>query len=309
MPLKSAMSARFRMIAASSTVLPPDQGSAVPSCARSRAISSSTATPGPSRPSASGASCRRTATTGVRFRPCVSSVAASRGGRASTRPGAWRATSTTCASPGMLHGRTVRTTIPRGELLARPPRLRPAGFTIVDHRDIPGRNVVAADPGRPAVPRRARDPPRRGAGAAPRPRGPRGARARARVRLDVRARRARSSTPSAPRHVFKEITIEKGDLARGFAEAAVVVEGEYRDGPPGARLHRAAGRRSRCPATAAITVYGSLQCPYYVHKALVTLLGLPRRAACASCRPRRAAASAARRSTRRSSPATRRCSP
>ena len=29
------------------------------------------------------------------------------------------------------------------------------------------------------------------------------------------------------------------------------------------------------PGDGGVTVYGSLQCPYYVHKALCTLLGLP----------------------------------
>ena len=36
--------------------------------------------------------------------------------------------------------------------------------------------------------------------------------------------------PEQSDRVFKEITIEKGDLARGFAAADLVVEGEYRTG-------------------------------------------------------------------------------
>ena len=46
--------------------------------------------------------------------------------------------------PGMLHGRTVRSTIARGRI--RSITLDPAfdwrGVTVVDHRDIPGENVV-----------------------------------------------------------------------------------------------------------------------------------------------------------------------
>src|SRR6266498_2166889 len=45
--------------------------------------------------------------------------------------------------PGMLHGATVRSTIPRGEILSIRHDLGRDGFTVVDFRDIPGRNVVA----------------------------------------------------------------------------------------------------------------------------------------------------------------------
>ena len=47
--------------------------------------------------------------------------------------------------PGMLHGRTVRSTVARGRI--RRVELEPAfdwrGVVIADHRDIPGDNVVA----------------------------------------------------------------------------------------------------------------------------------------------------------------------
>jgi len=43
--------------------------------------------------------------------------------------------------PGMLHGRTVRSTIPRGRVRSVRLDFDPAGFTVVDHRDVPGRNV------------------------------------------------------------------------------------------------------------------------------------------------------------------------
>ena len=45
--------------------------------------------------------------------------------------------------PGMLYGRTVRTTIPCGHLSGVRLDFDAAGFTLVDHRDIPGRNVIA----------------------------------------------------------------------------------------------------------------------------------------------------------------------
>src|SRR5215213_9307746 len=45
--------------------------------------------------------------------------------------------------PGMLHGRTIRSTIPRGRVRSVKLDFDTAGFTVVDYRDIPGRNIVA----------------------------------------------------------------------------------------------------------------------------------------------------------------------
>src|ERR1700704_1522361 len=45
--------------------------------------------------------------------------------------------------PDLLHARTIRSTIPAGEIAGISLDFDTSGFTIVDHRDIPGRNVVA----------------------------------------------------------------------------------------------------------------------------------------------------------------------
>src|SRR6059058_2871778 len=45
--------------------------------------------------------------------------------------------------PGMLHARTIRSTIPAGEIAAIRLNFDTTGFTIVDYRDVPGRNIVA----------------------------------------------------------------------------------------------------------------------------------------------------------------------
>ena len=45
--------------------------------------------------------------------------------------------------PGLLHARTIRSTIPRGEISGIHFDFLLDGFTVVDVRDIPGRNVVA----------------------------------------------------------------------------------------------------------------------------------------------------------------------
>src|SRR5687767_12384607 len=46
------------------------------------------------------------------------------------------------AFPGMIHGRTIRTTIPAGRIRDIKFQLAP-GFTVCDHRDIPGKNIVS----------------------------------------------------------------------------------------------------------------------------------------------------------------------
>src|ERR1700704_327274 len=45
--------------------------------------------------------------------------------------------------PHLLPARTIRSTIPCGTIAGIRCAFDTAGFTIVDHRDIPGRNVVA----------------------------------------------------------------------------------------------------------------------------------------------------------------------
>src|SRR3954462_1063610 len=45
--------------------------------------------------------------------------------------------------PNLLHGRTIRSTIPSGDILDVRMNFDPNGFTVVDHRDVPGRNIVA----------------------------------------------------------------------------------------------------------------------------------------------------------------------
>ena len=44
--------------------------------------------------------------------------------------------------PGMLHGRTIRSTIPRGRIRSIRFDFDTTGFTIVDYRDVPGKNAV-----------------------------------------------------------------------------------------------------------------------------------------------------------------------
>ena len=174
--------------------------------------------------------------------------------------------------PGMLYGATIRSTIARGEILSVRHGFDPAGFTLVDYRDIPGKNVVALiEEDQPCLAEReirhaaepialVAHPDREKLLAA---------------RFEIEYRKGEPILdPTLSTKTFKTLSIEKGDLARGFAEADVIVEGEYRTGHQ-EQLYIECNGVIAVPEDGGISVYGSLQCPYYVHRALKVLLGLP----------------------------------
>jgi len=174
--------------------------------------------------------------------------------------------------PGMLHGRTVRAPLACGELLAVKGELGAPGLTSVSFRDIPGRNLVSliAEDQPCLVEREIRH--------AEEPvillaHEDREALLAASVELVCRAGTPVLDPLASPRS-FKDILIEKGNLARGFAEAALIVEGEYRAGHQ-EHVSIEPNGVIAWPENGGIAVLGSLQCPYYVQRALVTLLALP----------------------------------
>jgi CO/xanthine dehydrogenase Mo-binding subunit len=174
------------------------------------------------------------------------------------------------AFPGMLHGRTIRSTIPCGTIAGIRRDFDPAGFTVVDWRDIPGRNVIALlTEDQPCLVERevrhqaepvlllAHQNREALLGAA--------------VHLDYLPGTPLDDPERSPRS-FKDILIEKGSLEAGFARAHLVVEGTYRTGHQ-EHVYIEPNGVIAVPDDGGIAVHGSIQCPYYVHKALVTLLG------------------------------------
>ena len=175
--------------------------------------------------------------------------------------------------PDLLHARTIRSTIPSGEILDVRYQLDPKAFTVVTHRDIPGRNIVALiDDDQPALVeksiRHVAEPILLLAHE------DRDALRAAQVEIVYRETTP-NYDPEASPITFKQITIEKGHLEHGFAAAAVVVEGEYRMGHQEQLYIETNGVIAVPGPDGGITVYGSMQCPYYVHRALKVLLGLP----------------------------------
>src|SRR5262249_45841764 len=77
--------------------------------------------------------------------------------------------------------------------------------------------------------------------------------------------------PAESPRVFKHITIEKGNVARGFERADHIVEGTYSTGAQ-EHVYIEPNGVVAVPEPGGIALYGSLQCPYYVLKALKVLL-------------------------------------
>jgi CO/xanthine dehydrogenase Mo-binding subunit len=76
-------------------------------------------------------------------------------------------------------------------------------------------------------------------------------------------------------NIFKSFLIEKGDVDRVWAQADFIVEGEYFTGAQEHLYIETNGMIAVFDPIVGITVWGSLQCPFYVHKALMALCGLP----------------------------------
>ncbi|MCX5796680.1 MAG: xanthine dehydrogenase family protein molybdopterin-binding subunit [Elusimicrobia bacterium] len=76
-------------------------------------------------------------------------------------------------------------------------------------------------------------------------------------------------------NIFKKFLIEKGNLDEGFSRADRIVEGEYRVPHQEQAYIENHGMAAWVEGDGTIVVHGSLQCPYYVHKALVKIFNRP----------------------------------
>jgi CO/xanthine dehydrogenase Mo-binding subunit len=189
--------------------------------------------------------------------------------------------------PGMLYGATVRSRIPRGRIkkVIFGPRIDWNEFVIVSPKDIPGKNCIALIE---------EDQPCLADGVVNHPEEP----------LLLLAHPDRHLLPKAVEAVsveydplpaifsmegseglsqiiwgtdntFKRYLIEKGDVDAVWENADYIVEGEYRTGAQEQLYIENNGMIASFDAQQGISVWGSLQCPYYVHKALMRLCGLP----------------------------------
>jgi CO/xanthine dehydrogenase Mo-binding subunit len=76
-------------------------------------------------------------------------------------------------------------------------------------------------------------------------------------------------------NVFKKFLVNKGNVDEAWAQADFIVEGEYETGAQEQLYIETNGAIATANGDDGVTVWGSMQCPYYVHKALIKLFGLP----------------------------------
>src|SRR5258708_6771420 len=189
--------------------------------------------------------------------------------------------------PGMLYGATVRSNVARGKIkkISFDSNVDWNDFVIVTAKDIPGKNCIALI---------LDDQPCLAAETVNHAEEPILLLAHANRCSQLAAVSAVSVDAGAPRpihtiedseqkstiiwgtdNMFKSYLVEKGDVDALWKEAAHIVEGEYFTGAQEQLYIENNGVIAAYDAENGITVWGSLQCPYYVHKALMALCGLP----------------------------------
>ena len=188
---------------------------------------------------------------------------------------------------GMWHGATVRSTIPRGVIRAVHfgPQINWCEFAVVTAFDIPGKNlirliyddqpcladsrvnhcdeaiVLLAHPDKQKL---------------------REAAAAIRIQYDplppvftIEESERQDTIVWGEDNLLKSFLLQKGNVESALARAAHIVEGEYRTGAQEHLYIENNGAIARYTAEDGVTVWGSLQCPFYVHKSLMAVLNLP----------------------------------
>jgi CO/xanthine dehydrogenase Mo-binding subunit len=189
--------------------------------------------------------------------------------------------------PDMLYGATVRSQIPRGriEKIEFGSGISWDEFVIVSAKDIPGKNCIALigddqpclasefvnHPEEPVLllAHRDRYALRKAVEAVS-------------IKCDplpsiftIEESESCSEIIWGADNVFKTYRIDKGNVDDVWSKAAYIVDGEYRTGAQEQLYIENNGMIATYDAGQGITVWGSLQCPYYVHKALMALCNLP----------------------------------
>ena len=188
---------------------------------------------------------------------------------------------------GMAHGATVRSSIPRGLIrsIVFDPRIDWSEFTIVTAADIPGKNhiqlIVADQPcladGKvnhceEAIVLLAHASKQK----------LREAVAAVHIEYDplppvftIEDSERQDVIVWGADNCFKSFLLEKGDVDSAWSGAAHIVEREYRTGAQEHLYIENNGVIAEYSAESGVMVWGSLQCPYYVHKALMAVFDLP----------------------------------
>jgi CO/xanthine dehydrogenase Mo-binding subunit len=191
------------------------------------------------------------------------------------------------ALPGMLYGATVRSSVMRGKIrkLSFDPSIAWDEFVLVTAKDIPGKNCISLI---------VDDQPCLASEAVNHAEEPilllaHGDRHKLRKAVEsvsieyeplppvltMEESEQQSTIIWGTDNTFKSYLVEKGDVDTVWKEAAHIVEGEYFTGAQEQLYIENNGVIGAFDPESGVTVWGSLQCPYYVHKALMALCGLP----------------------------------
>jgi CO/xanthine dehydrogenase Mo-binding subunit len=190
--------------------------------------------------------------------------------------------------PGMLHGVTVRSHAPRGRIrgIHFEGNIPWDEFTIVTAKDIPSKNCVALlIDDQPCLAAEIVNHPEEAVVLLAHPDKYLLEEARRCVRIEIdplpaiftiEDSLARKQIVWGDDNIFKSFLVQKGDVDAAWAAADFIVEGEYETGAQEQLYIEPQGMIAQASAADGVTVWGSLQCPYYVHKALIGIFGLPK---------------------------------
>ncbi|HUA15954.1 MAG TPA: xanthine dehydrogenase family protein molybdopterin-binding subunit [Verrucomicrobiae bacterium] len=189
--------------------------------------------------------------------------------------------------PGMLYGATVRSSVPRGKIknITFDPGVPWNEFVVVSAKDIPGTNCIALiSDDQPCLADGLVNHPEEPILllAHPNPHILPKAVAAIRIEYDplpslftIEESESQAEVIWGTDNTFKRFLIEKGDVDQVWAAADYIVEGEYTTGAQEQLYIENNGVIASFDRERGVTLWGSLQCPYYVHKALMKLCHLP----------------------------------
>jgi CO/xanthine dehydrogenase Mo-binding subunit len=189
--------------------------------------------------------------------------------------------------PDMLYGATVRSRISRGTIkrITFGPNVNWNEFVIASAKDIPGKNCIALiEDDQPCLAQEIINHPEEPILLLAHPDRHILSEAVAAVSIEsdplpalftIDESEKQSQIIWGTDNCFKSYLIEKGQVDDIWDKAGFIVEGEYTTGAQEQLYIENNGMIAAFDPQQGLTVWGSLQCPYYVHKSLVKLSGLP----------------------------------
>jgi CO/xanthine dehydrogenase Mo-binding subunit len=189
--------------------------------------------------------------------------------------------------PGMLYGAAVRSQIPRGKIqkISFSPQFNWTEFVIVAAKDIPGKNCIALiGDDQPCLADQTVNHPEEPILLLAHPDPYLLRKAVEAITIDYDPLPPIFTMEESERcsqviwgtdNIFKTFLIAKGDIEGVWESADYIVEGEYTTGAQEQLYIENNGVIASFDREQGITVWGSLQCPYYIHKALMALCELP----------------------------------